>query len=189
MGKFQFSTRAGLARGFRRHLTNSNFRFNLKYVSDAGTQLFEAFARVGLRQTPQRFDVLAWLVKHKRHATAAEIFQAVNRNNHRLSRATVYNALHALVESGLVRPVAGEGASARFDATLDRHHHFICDRCGSIEDLAWFDLPAKAMHAAAGDRAVREVEITFHGTCERCARANAKQSPHPRKNLGERTEC
>ena len=158
-------------------MTNSKFRFNLNIVSDVKTQLAEAFTRTGLRQTPQRYDVLAWLVKHKRHATAEEIFDAVNRTNQRLSRATVYNALHALVESGLVRPVTGEGAAARFDATLDRHHHFICDRCGSIEDLAWFELPVKAMQAAAGKRAVREVEITLHGTCERCARGKTKQSP------------
>lgn len=157
-------------------MTDSNFRFSLNTVSDVKAQLQEAFERTGLRQTPQRYDVLAWLVRHKKHATAEEIFDAVNRTNQRLSRATVYNALHALVESGLVRPVAGEGAAARFDATLDRHHHFICDRCGSIEDLTWFDLPSKAMQAAAGGRSVRQVEITLHGICQRCARGKTKQA-------------
>lgn len=145
-------------------------------MSDVRAQLEEAFSRTGLRQTPQRYDVLAWLVRHKKHATAEEIFDAVNRSNQRLSRATVYNALHALVESGLVRPVAGEGGAARFDALLERHHHFICDRCGSIEDLAWFDLPSKALQAAAAGRAVRQVEITLHGVCERCARGKTKQT-------------
>lgn len=152
-------------------------------------KLQKAFARTGLRRTPQRHDVLAWLVRHKRHATAEEIYEAVNRSNQRLSRATVYNALHALVESGLVRPVAVEGAASRFDSTLDRHHHFICDRCGDIEDLAWFGLPGKAMQAAAGGRAVRDVEITLHGTCERCARGKTKHTPNPSKTRGEQKAC
>lgn len=131
--------------------------------------LSSAFTRSALRQTPQRYDILAWLYRHKRHATAEEIFTAVNKANPRVSRATVYNALHALVEGRLVRQINAEGP-ARYDATLDRHHHFICDNCGAIEDLEWFDLPAQILRGAAGKRAVRETEITLHGVCERCGR-------------------
>lgn len=139
-------------------------------MTDVRNELENAFARSGLRQTPQRYDVLAWLYRHKRHATAEEIFGAVNRANPRVSRATVYNALHALAEGGLVRQLSAEGAAARYDATLERHHHFICGRCGSIEDIEWFDLPAAVLRGAAGKRSVREAEITLHGVCERCAK-------------------
>ena len=33
----------------------------------------------GLRCTPQRYAVMAFLTEHNRHPTAAEIFAAVNR--------------------------------------------------------------------------------------------------------------
>ena len=33
----------------------------------------------GLRCTPQRYAVMAFLMEHNRHSTAAEIFEAVNR--------------------------------------------------------------------------------------------------------------
>jgi hypothetical protein len=42
----------------------------------------------GLRCTPQRYAVMAFLLKQNRHPTAAEIFQAVNRVDPRSSRAT-----------------------------------------------------------------------------------------------------
>ena len=42
----------------------------------------------GLRCTPQRYAVMAFLMKHNRHPTAAEIFEAVNRVDPRSSRAT-----------------------------------------------------------------------------------------------------
>src|SRR6516225_9213252 len=95
----------------------------------------------GLRCTPQRYAVMKFLVEHTTHPTAAEIFEAVNRVDPRSSRATIYNNLSDLVQAGLVREVAVEGRSARFDAKGMRHHHFICDRCGRIEDLEWYDVP------------------------------------------------
>ena len=42
----------------------------------------------GLRCTPQRYAVMASLMEHSRHPTAAEIFEAVNRVDPRSSRAT-----------------------------------------------------------------------------------------------------
>ena len=44
----------------------------------------------GLRCTPQRYAVMAFLMEHTRHPTAAEIFEAVNRVDPRSSRATTY---------------------------------------------------------------------------------------------------
>ena len=98
----------------------------------------------GLRCTPQRYAVMAFLMEHNRHPTAAEIFEAVNRVDPRSSRATTYNNLRDLVQAGLVREVAVEGRAARFDAKGMRHHHFICDRCGNVEDMEWYDVPKPA---------------------------------------------
>src|SRR5512146_3056749 len=95
----------------------------------------ESLEGSGLRCTPQRFAVMAFLMDNASHPTAVEIFEAVNRAEPRCSRATTYNNLRDLVQAGLVREVAVEGRSARFDAKIKRHHHFICDRCGAVEDM------------------------------------------------------
>lgn len=125
----------------------------------------------GLRCTPQRYAVMAFLMECNRHPTAAEIFEAVNRADPRSSRATTYNNLRDLVEAGLVREVAVEGRAARFDAKGMRHHHFICDRCGNVEDVEWFDVPKPAARAL-GNRVVRECELIFRGLCTKCGRRN-----------------
>jgi len=122
----------------------------------------------GLRCTPQRYAVMAFLMKHPRHPTAAEIFAAVNRIDPRSSRATIYNNLSDLVEAGLVREVAVEGRAARFDARGMPHHHFICDRCGNVEDIEWYDVPKPAPNSL-GRRVLRECELIFRGLCARCA--------------------
>jgi Fe2+ or Zn2+ uptake regulation protein len=112
---------------------------------------------------------MAFLMESKRHPTAAEIFEAVNRVDPRSSRATTYNNLRDLVQAGLVREVAVEGRSARFDATGTQHHHFICDRCGNVEDVDWYDVPKPAPRSL-GKRVVRECELIFRGLCTKCAR-------------------
>jgi Fe2+ or Zn2+ uptake regulation protein len=135
-----------------------------------------SLAGSGLRSTPQRYAVMAFLMEQAGHPTAAEIFEAVNRVDPRSSRATIYNNLRDLVQAGLVREVAVEGRAARFDAKGMPHHHFICDRCGNIEDVEWYDVsrPAAAM---LGKRTLRECELILRGLCTKCApkRASAER--------------
>ena len=122
----------------------------------------------GLRCTPQRYAVMALLRENTGHPTAAEIFEAVNLLDPRSSRATTYNNLRDLVKVGLVREVAVEGRAARFDAKGLRHHHFICDHCGNVEDLEWYDVPGPAS-GSLGTRILRECELIFRGLCTKCA--------------------
>jgi Fur family peroxide stress response transcriptional regulator len=122
----------------------------------------------GLRCTPQRYAVMAFLMEHPRHPTAAEIFEAVNRVDPRSSRATTYNNLRDLVKAGLVREVAVEGRAGRFDLEGMRHHHFVCDRCGNVEDIEWYNVPKPASRSL-GKRVVRECQLIFRGLCAKCA--------------------
>jgi Fe2+ or Zn2+ uptake regulation protein len=122
----------------------------------------------GLRCTTQRYAVMAFLMGHKGHPTAAKIFEAVNRVDPRSSRATTYNNLRDLVKAGLVREVAVEGRAGRFDLEGIRHHHFICDRCGNVEDVDWYDVP-KPTSRSLGKRIVRECQLIFRGLCPKCA--------------------
>ena len=128
-----------------------------------------------MRCTPQRYSVIAFLIHHTGHPTASEIFEGVNRLDPRCSRATTYNSLRDLVQSGLVREVAVEGRAARFDAKRGRHHHFICDQCGSVEDMEWYEVTAPSS-AALGTRFLRESELIFRGLCKKCAPGRSSQS-------------
>jgi Fur family peroxide stress response transcriptional regulator len=128
----------------------------------------------GLRCTPQRFAVMTFLMEKTGHPTAAEIFEVVNHVDPRSSRATTYNNLRDLVRAGLVREVAVEGRAARFDAKGARHHHFICDRCGNVEDIEWYHVPRPASRSL-GKRILRECELIFRGLCTKCAPRRASR--------------
>ena len=138
-------------------------------------EIKQSLERSGLRCTPQRYGVMAFLMEHSGHPTAAEIFEGVNRLDPRSSRATTYNNLRDLVQAGLVREVAVEGRAARFDARGLRHHHFICDRCGKVEDVEWFRVTRPAS-SSLGKRILRECELILRGLCAKCAPRRASTS-------------
>jgi Fur family peroxide stress response transcriptional regulator len=139
----------------------------------------QALESSGLRCTAQRYAVMAFLMEQNRHPTAVEIFEAVNRTDPRSSRATTYNNLRDLVQAGLVREVAVEGRAARFDAKGLLHHHFICDHCGGVEDIEWYDVPRPSTRSL-GNRIVRDCELIFRGLCTKCA---AKRSTSKRARM------
>ena len=127
-------------------------------------QICEAFQRTGVRATAQRYFVLEHLLTVRDHASVEDLWAALNSKQPLASRATVYNSLHALVGAGLVREFTLDGKAARYDANLDRHHHFICDICGDMEDIDWFDLPG----IDASPRSIRSFEVVLRGVCAKC---------------------
>lgn len=132
-----------------------------------GREIDDALGAAGLRRTPQRVAVLDYLLRHRDHATVDELWPALNKRHVKASRATVYNTLHSLVETGLVREFKLDGGAARYDAFLHPHHHFVCDRCGAVEDLEWFKIPELA-RSQAGSRSIRSYELIVRGECAKC---------------------
>jgi Fur family transcriptional regulator, peroxide stress response regulator len=96
-----------------------------------------ALEAAGLRCTPQRLAVYDQLSRELRHPTAEDVFHAVRLTIPKISLATVYKALEALVEIGAATrlTVADGTGSARYDARSEEHYHFRCLNTGSVYDL------------------------------------------------------
>jgi Fe2+ or Zn2+ uptake regulation protein len=123
----------------------------------------------GLKLTPQRRAIVDYLQTADHHPTPEEVLNAINRRFPMTSRATVYNTLNMLKEEGLVREVFEDGVS-RFDPNLSPHHHFVCDRCGAVEDVEWEAVPAVGAIALSGGQKVETFSVTLRGLCAVCQR-------------------
>jgi Fe2+ or Zn2+ uptake regulation protein len=98
-------------------------------------ELRGALERAGWRYTRQRVAVFDYLSSAKSHPTAEEVYLAVRRRIPKISLATVYKALEALVESQLAdKLTTGEGP-ARYDCHDQAHYHFRCVDSGEVYDL------------------------------------------------------
>jgi Fur family peroxide stress response transcriptional regulator len=122
-----------------------------------------------LRLTPQRRAIVDYLQTADHHPTPEEVFHAINRRFPMTSRATVYNTLNMLKEEGLVREVF-EGGVSRFDPNLAPHHHFVCERCGVVEDVEWDAIPRVGVISLPGGQKVETFDMTLRGLCVRCQR-------------------
>ncbi|MBU6228477.1 MAG: transcriptional repressor [Cyanobacteria bacterium REEB459] len=131
-------------------------------------EIIRALKAKGLRVTPQRFAVYANLLHRCDHPTAEDILQDLNRVAPTSSQATVYSSLQTLRQVNLVREVLLEEGVRRYDANLKPHHHFRCQYCGTIADIAWQALAHLDLKNLKSGWQIQDYEVTIHGRCDRC---------------------
>ena len=122
----------------------------------------------GLRVTPQRYAVYANLLHRTDHPTVETLLTDLNRDFPVSSQATVYSSLQALQQVGLVREVLLEEGVTRYDANATPHHHFRCNYCGVIEDIAWEAFHSPDFSKLRPGLTVEGYEVIVHGKCDRC---------------------
>lgn len=129
-----------------------------------------ALRAAGYRVTPQRLMIHATLVELGRHVGAEELLGAVEERLPNVSLPTVYSALEALEDAGLVRRVSAGQERALYDARPADHHHLVCRRCGAVEDLE-ADVSLSGALAAAGQHgfAPDGAEVVIRGLCAGCS--------------------
>ncbi len=100
---------------------------------DLSTRLKDA----GIQPSAQRLAVAEYVLSTKEHPSADQVLERVQGLVPMLSRATVYNTLNLFVEKGLLRQLVLAEGRVVFDPKLERHHHFIDEETGDIEDVPW----------------------------------------------------
>jgi Fe2+ or Zn2+ uptake regulation protein len=96
----------------------------------------QALEAAGCRYTRQRAAVFAFLESVETHPTVEEVYRAVRRRVPRISLATVYNALEALVRARLAAKLTSDDGRSRYDCRSDEHYHLRDVETGEIRDLA-----------------------------------------------------
>ncbi len=133
-------------------------------MKDAG-EVERLLRERGIQPSAQRVAVARWVLDTDSHPSADEVWAKVRARFPMVSRATVYNTLHTLVEEGLLRELVLAEGKVVYDPKVDPHHHFIDDETGAIVDIAWDAL--KVSRADAGDALqgfdVREYQVVMRG--------------------------
>ena len=125
-------------------------------------------ATPGRRSTCQLEATYGALCRSLEHPTADQLLRLARELVPTLSRATVYRNLQKLVEDGRVRVVAWEGRSARYDARLDSHDHFICRSCDRVLDVKQAKPRAETHPSRVAGHRVDGRSVTYFGFCQEC---------------------
>ena len=124
----------------------------------------------GLRVTRPRVAVLGAVFAHP-HADTESIIGVVREDLPDVSHQTVYDALRALTDAGLLRRIQPAGSVARYESRVgDNHHHVVCRSCGAINDVdcAVGETPCLTASDDHG-YALDEAEVTYWGLCPSCS--------------------
>ena len=122
-----------------------------------------------LRHSRQREMICEYLMSSCEHPSAEMIFADLREQIPNLSLGTVYRNLRLLEETGRIRKVTTHQNTDRYDARSEAHAHFVCNRCGLVQDLAPLDTDAakENCHIDPCDR-VQWMNVIFGGTCAAC---------------------
>ena len=82
----------------------------------------------GLRVTPRRVAILDALVALGGHSTADEVAAALGESGSPLPRASLYHALGAMADAGVLLVADAGPGRARFEVAGDWHHHLVVPR-------------------------------------------------------------
>ena len=131
---------------------------------------------VGQRYTHQRRRLVDILTRSGNPLTIPEILRG-----RRLPQSSVYRNLGDLERAGVVRRLVTDEEYGRYELSEDlteHHHHVICSRCGTVQDLPMRADVERRMEETLGRlaRSVGFAEVSHRldliGVCASCARGS-----------------
>jgi Fur family ferric uptake transcriptional regulator len=125
----------------------------------------------GTKRSNKRDFIVNVFLRQEGHLSADDLVDLIRREDHRISRATVYRTLQWMVQNDIARKVDfGEGRF-RFEHSYrhPRHFHLVCKSCGQSFEFLSSDIESLVEEVAS----VRGFEmgqtvLQIHGMCEAC---------------------
>jgi Fur family ferric uptake transcriptional regulator len=132
----------------------------------------------GSKRSSKRDVIVNVFLRQEGHFSADDLVDIIRREDHRISRATVYRTLQWMVEAGIARKVDfGEGRF-RFEHSYrhPRHFHLICKTCNQSSEFLSSDIEALIEEiAGARNFSAAQSVVQIYGQCESCRTGRESQ--------------
>lgn len=119
-----------------------------------------------VKPSMQRLLIMKYLLTHKTHPTADDIYNELSKRMPTLSKTTVYNTLKLLAESKACLALTLDEKNIHYDGDTTLHGHFLCKECMTIIDIPINEISLNREESS--DYTVDSMEISFYGRCSAC---------------------
>lgn len=130
----------------------------------------EELKSANLKVTPARLGVLQALEATTTPMDVTAILTYLENYNIAADPATVFRIMNSFTEKGIAKPIQFNEGKLRYEHTgRADHHHFICEKCGSIEDISACNISAleKDIQQKKG-LLITHHSLEFFGICTNC---------------------
>ncbi len=136
---------------------------------------FEQYLRSNkLRITPERLAIAEAAIHVGRLYTADDLHRLLNTDGYHVSRATVYNTLHTLVDASIVRAHTFDSSCVHYEyikaASATTRILLICDKCGRVKEAKDPELTRMLTSRRYSTFQTSHSTVYIYGTCGRCRR-------------------
>ena len=121
-----------------------------------------------VKRSLQRELIKENLINRFDHPTADMVYQSIREFLPNISLGTVYRNLNFLVEHGEALSLKLGDGREHFDGHVNHHYHFICSKCGCVEDIFMDELPLCEQAAKHFSGEINGHSTYFYGLCSNC---------------------
>ena len=129
---------------------------------------YERLITYNIKPSMQRMAIMDYLVEHRTHPSADEIYTALSPVMPTLSRTTVHNTLRLFAEQGAALMLTIDERNTNFDADTSAHAHFLCKECGKIYDLKSKPDTRVSEEFQSEGNEITEMHYYYKGICKHC---------------------
>lgn len=131
---------------------------------------FDYLTEYGVKPSVQRMAVMDYLLNHRTHPTADNVYRALHPKLPTLSKTTVYNTLKLLAEQNAVLQLTIDEKKVCYDANTEPHAHFLCRECNKVYDIPMEQQTLASLSLVPRDFKLESSQLYFHGCCPACIR-------------------
>lgn len=132
-------------------------------------RLESAARTAGIRLTHQRLEIYREIASRTDHPDALAVHESIKQRMPTVSLDTVYRTLWTLTDLGLITTFGPRQDSVRFDANLEQHHHFVCVKCGVVQDFESSRIDNMDLRGEIAEfGSLLGTQINVRGICNTC---------------------
>ncbi len=144
--------------------------YNIFVISIKPHNCADELRNADLKSTPARLGVLTVLEHSDLPLDVRTISLSLRKRGIDMDKVTLFRIVRTLTEKGILKSIQFNEGKSRYEyAGKPEHHHFICERCGRIEDIGDCNVsPIITKLIKTKGVLVRRHSLEFFGLCADC---------------------